>query len=113
MSMPARTRSARQRALEALDKNFRELERRLPKNLRGALRDLRSNLKALQRQVDRARVEREQRWRRLEKRIRSDTARLLRRLERAVAPAGSSSASSKPRARRKSTARKKKTARSS
>lgn len=54
-------------------------------------------------QLDRARREREQRWRRLEGQIRSDIAKLLRRLEKTVA----TNAPAPKKGRRKKTARRK------
>lgn len=99
----------RKSAASAVDENLRELQKRLPKNLRGAVGDLRKNIKSLQSQVDRVRAERDARWQRLETQIRRDAARVLRRLEKAVAPA--SKGRKKP-ARRKparKTARKKTT----
>ena len=66
-----------------------KLEKRLPKNLAGVARDLRRNLKDFQRQIDKARMEREDRWNRIEAQIRRDAARVLRRLEKAVEPRSS------------------------
>jgi len=108
-STPSRTRS---RARRTIDAGLRDLEKRLPANLRGPIRDLRANLAALQRQVDKARKDREERWRRLEAQIRSDTARLLRRLEKAVASGGRKKTSRKKASGKKAgrkTARKKTT----
>lgn len=79
-------KSPRERAQAALDDSLRQLEKRLPKNLASVARDLRRNLKDFQRQIDRARKEREDRWNRVETQIRRDAARVLRRLEKAVEP---------------------------
>jgi len=79
-------KSPRERAQAALDDSLRQLEKRLPKNLASVARDLRRNLKEFQRQIDRARKEREDRWNRIEDQIRRDAARVLRRLEKAVEP---------------------------
>jgi hypothetical protein len=92
-------RAARQRARNAFQEGLRDLERRLPSNLRSAVRDLRANFAAFQRQMDRARQEREARWRRLQTQMRRDTARILRRLEKAVAPAERARAAKTTRAK--------------
>jgi hypothetical protein len=79
-------KSPAERARAAFDDSLRQLEQRLPKNLASVARDLRRNLADLQRQIDRARKEREDRWYRIESQIRRDAAKLLRRLEKAVEP---------------------------
>lgn len=87
-----------------------QLERRLPRNLRGMVKDLRKNLGDLQKQVDKARADRDARWRKIETQVRRDTVRLLRRIEKAVAPAATSKKSKKSpkrKAARKKTASKK------
>jgi hypothetical protein len=100
--------SARARTRKTIDAGLRDLEKRLPANLRGPVRDLRANLKALQKQVDKARADREERWRRLEAQIRRDAASALRRLEKAVAGSTKKVApKKKKKAARKKTARKK------
>jgi hypothetical protein len=83
---PASRKSPRDRAQAALDDSLGQLEKRLPKNLASVARDLRRNLKGFQRQIDRARKEREDRWNRIEAQIRRDAVRVLRRLEKAVEP---------------------------
>jgi TolA-binding protein len=88
-SKAASRRSPRDRAQAALDDSLRQLEKRLPKNLAGVARDLRRNLNDLQRQIDKARKEREDRWNRIEAQIRRDAVRVLRRLEKAVEPRSS------------------------
>ena len=97
---PAARRSSRRpsTASEALS----QLERQLPKNLRGLVRDLRKNLGDLQKQVDKARTDRDERWRKIESQVRRDTVRLLRRIEKAVAPAAVGKQSKKS-AKRKAT----------
>jgi hypothetical protein len=96
---------------KTIDGGLRDLERRLPPNLRGPIRDLRANLKALQKQVEKARADREERWKRLEAQIRRDAASALRRLEKAVAGSASRSTSKKKTSKKKTakpkTARKK------
>jgi histone H1/5 len=99
--------SARARTRKTIDAGLRDLEKRLPANLRGPVRDLRANLKALQKQVDKTRADREERWRRLEAQIRRDAASALRRLEKAVAGSTKKVAPKKKKAARKKTARKK------
>ena len=100
----SRARSASQRARNAFEEGLRDLERRMPSNLRSTVRDLRENLRAFQHQMERGRQEREVRWRRLQTQVRRDVARLLQRLEKAVAPAANAPARSRrasPRRRKK------------
>jgi hypothetical protein len=85
-------RNARQRAKDVIEVGLRDLERRLPSNLRGAVRDMRGNLRSFQQQIDRSRRERDARWRRIETQLRRDMVRLLQRLEKAVAPPAASRA---------------------
>ena len=104
--MAVRKKTSRKKATNrrTLDGGLRELEKRVPKNLKGTVRDLRSRIRDLQKQADRLRRERDQRWQKLETQARSEITKLLRRVEKAVAPA--------PRrksATRKKTARKKAT----
>ena len=98
-------KSAGDRTWAAFDDSLRQLEERLPKNLASVARDLRRNLKEFQRQIDKARKEREDRWNRIEAQIRRDAARVLRRLEKAVEPQGSAGARKKA-ARKKAAPRK-------
>lgn len=98
-------KSPRDRARAAFEDSLQQLEKRLPKNLAGVARDLRRNLKDFQRQIDRARKERDDRWNRIESQIRRDAARVLRRLEKAVEPQGGAAARKKT-ARKKATPRK-------
>lgn len=100
-------RSTNTRTRNAIDSGLRDLEKRLPANLRGPVRDLRANLASLQKQMDKARREREERWRKLESQIRRDMARLLRRLEKAVVGGGTKKSTRKKKTRRKKTARRK------
>jgi TolA-binding protein len=78
-----------------------ELEKRLPGNLKGRVRDLRRNLKDFQKQIDKARAEREARLQRLADQVRRDVAKLLKQLEKAVRPPAKGKA-----ARKKPTAKK-------
>ena len=71
---------------------LRDLERRLPRNLQSAVRDMRANLRAFQKQLERTRQERDARWRRIQTRMRRDMVRLLQRLEKSLAPKGGASA---------------------
>jgi len=98
-------KSPRERAQAALDDSLRQLEERLPKNLASVARDLRRNLKEFQRQIDKARKEREDRWNRIEGQIRRDAVRVLRRLEKAVEPRATAGARKKA-TRKKATPRK-------
>jgi hypothetical protein len=94
-------RNASRRARNAFEEGLRDLERRLPSNLRSTVRDLRENLKAFQHQMERGRVEREARWHRMQIQLRRDMVRLLQRLEKAVAPRGSASAPPRGKTRRR------------
>ena len=84
---------------EAFEANLKSLERQLPAGLARGVRELRKNMKDLERQIDKARAEREARWHKLETQIRKDAARALRRLEHAIEPP--------KRAQRKAAAKKK------
>jgi TolA-binding protein len=88
-------KSPRERARAALEDSLHQLEKRLPGNLASMARELRRGLEELQRQIDNARKDREDRWNRIEAQIRRDAARLLRRLERAVEPRATGSAHKK------------------
>jgi hypothetical protein len=100
-----RIENARKRARDAVEVGMRDLERRLPSNLRSAVRDLRANMRAFQRQLERARQDREARWRRMQTQMRRDMVRLLQRIEKAVAPsaqrASGASASARPRRKKR------------
>ena len=99
------TRKTGSRARAAIDDGLRDLEKRLPKNLRSSVRDLRGNIKALQKQADRLRDERDARWQKLETQVRGDVAKLLRRLEKAVAPSARKKAPARKKTARRKTAR--------
>lgn len=77
---------ARSRARSAIDDGLADLEKQLPGNLKKLVRDFRKNLKDLQRQMDKARAEREARWEKRADRLRRDAAELLKRLEKGVRP---------------------------
>ena len=98
--MAARKKSS---ASKRFSVGLRDLERRLPPNVRSAVRDMRANLRVLQRQLERARLDRDARWSKIQNQMRRDIVRLLQRLEKALAPSGGGSA----RARASSPRRKK------
>ena len=102
-----RRKSPGDRAWTAFEDSLRQLEKRLPENLASVARELRRNVKDFQRQIDRARKEREDRWNRIETQIRRDAARVLRRLEKAVEPRPA--AGTRKKATRKKAVRKKAT----
>ena len=87
---------------EALTETLDRLQRELPPNLSRALQQIRRNLLELEKQIEKARADRERRWSRAEVQLRGDLARLIRRLEKAVEPG--------PDARKKKTSAKQKTA---
>ena len=79
-----------------------DLERRLPRNLRSAARDMRANLRVFQRQLERARLDRDARWSKIQTQMRRDLVRLLQRLEKALAPKGAAAArASSPRRKKR------------
>ena len=78
-----------------------DLERRLPPNLRSAVRDMRANLRVFQQQLERARLDRDARWRKIQSQMRRDLARLLQRLEKALAPTGGGRARSRAKSPRR------------
>ena len=78
-----------------------DLERRLPPNLRSAVRDMRANLRVLQQQLERARLDRDARWRKIQTQMRRDMVRLLQRLEKALAPSGGGGARARASAPRR------------
>ncbi len=86
---------------EALAETLDRLERDLPPNFARALQQIRRSLVQLEKQIDKGRADGERRWNRAETQLRSDLARLIRRLEKAVEP--------RPAARKKKVAAKKKT----
>ena len=79
-----------------------DLEKRLPRNVRSATRDMRANLRALQQQLERARLDRDARWSKIQNQMRRDLVRLLQRLEKALAPKGAAAArASAPRRKKR------------
>ena len=62
------------------------LEKELPTNLARLVRQVRRSLNDMERQLEKARADGEKRWSKIETQARSDTARLLRKLENAVEP---------------------------
>ena len=104
LSATKRIQNAGKRARDAVEVGLNDLERRLPSNLRSTVRDMRANLRAFQRQLERGRQEREARWRRVQSQMRRDVVRLLQRLEKALtpsAPRASGARASGPARRRK------------
>jgi hypothetical protein len=82
---PARKKASASKRFSA---GLRDLEKRLPPNLRSAARDMRANLRVVQKQLERARLDRDARWSRIQNQMRRDLVRLLQRLEKALAPSG-------------------------
>jgi malate synthase len=83
------------------ERGLRRLERQLPAPVRRMLRDLAKSLRDAQRQLEAARKDRDQRWRKLQKELRGDAGRLVRQLERAVMPRGAQKTRrARPRRRR-------------
>ncbi len=105
VSAPRTIRRAGQRARDAFEVGLRDLEQRLPRNLRATVREMRENLRVFQDQLDRARQNRDARWRRIETQVRRDLVRLLQRLEKVIAPRA---ASARPARARASTPRRRK-----
>jgi len=89
--------SARRRSRMDWDRNLAKLERQLPAPLSRMLRDLIKNLREAQRQLEKARAERDARWQKLQTQLRSDAARLLRQLEKAVEPPRQKTRRARPR----------------
>ncbi len=91
-------------ASKRFQSGLRDLERRLPRNLQTAVRDMRANLRVVQKQLERARLDRDARWRKIQTQMRRDLVRLLQRLEKALAPgaaAGARARSSPPRRKKR------------
>jgi hypothetical protein len=79
-----------------------DIERRLPRNLQNAVRDMRTNLRTFQKQLERARLDRDARWRKVQNQMRRDVVRLLQRLEKALSPSGAPAArASTPRRKKR------------
>ena len=83
---------------ERFQSGLRDLEKRLPRNLQGAVRDMRANLRVLQKQLERAALDRDARWRKIQTQMRRDMVRLLQRLESALRPAGGGAGAKRARA---------------
>jgi uncharacterized protein YjcR len=81
-----RIQDAQKRARDAVEEGFADLERRMPSNMRSAVREMGRNLRAFQQQLEKNRKDREARWQRFQTQMRRDMVRLLQRVEKAVAP---------------------------
>ena len=68
-----------ERTRKAIDKNLRDLERELPKHLKALIRDVRRGVKELEDQIEKARADGEARWSELEKQVRRDSDKMLKR----------------------------------
>ena len=101
VSASKRIRDAQKRARDAVEEGFADLERRMPSNMRSAVREMGKNLRAFQQQIEKNRKDREARWRRFQTQMRRDMVRLLQRLEKALAPSGSGASSARSSPRRK------------
>ncbi len=101
------TRKQTSRSRNPLDETLRQLQTQLPPNARKLVQDLRKNLKTLQKQLDQARADGEARWRKLEHQVRRDAARLIHRIEKAVAPPARKRAPARKAATRRKTASRK------
>ncbi|TMA35966.1 MAG: DUF4175 domain-containing protein [Deltaproteobacteria bacterium] len=88
VSATKRIRAAQKRARDAVEEGFADLERRMPSNMRTAVREMGKNLRAFQQQIEKNRKDREARWRKFQTQMRRDMVRLLQRLEKALAPSG-------------------------
>ena len=89
--------SARRSSGMDWERNLARLRRQLPAPLARLLRDLIENLREAQRQLEKARTERDVRWQKLQTQLRSDAARLLRQLEKAVEPPRRKTRRARPR----------------
>ena len=81
-----RGRTARKTGAMRVSHSLDRLERELPSNLAQLVRQVRRGLNDMEKQLEKARSDGERRWSKIETRLRSDTARLLRKLEKAVEP---------------------------
>jgi len=88
-------------ASKRFQSGLRDLERRLPRNVQSAVRDMRANLRVLQRQLERVRLDRDTRWSKIQSQMRRDLVRLLQRLEKALAPSGGGGARARASAPRR------------
>ncbi len=100
--------AARRRAQWTRDweRTLRRLSRQLPAPLRRMLRQLGKNLHEAQRQIEAAGAERDARWRKLQKQVRGDAARVLRQLQGAVGASRSKTRRARPAGGRARRARK-------
>ncbi len=71
---------------EAIHDTLNRLEKELPPNLSGMVRQMRRSMLDLEKQIDKTRKDSERRWERQQIQLRRDLASMLRRLEKAVAP---------------------------
>jgi len=76
----SRKTPGKKRSANPIDDALARLERDIPR----LLRQLRSNVKDLKGQVDRARADGEKRWREAERKVKRDAAQLRQRLEKAI-----------------------------
>jgi hypothetical protein len=98
-----RSRSGGAIMTDTLNDTLKQIEARLPANVKPVVRQLRQLVSDLQKQIDRARAERDARWSRIETQLRREAVSILRRLEKAVQPSGARKTSRKKTARRKTT----------
>ena len=82
---PRKTAHKKTRAIR-VSGSLDRLERELPSNLAQLVRQVRRGLNDMEKQLEKARSDGERRWSKIETRLRSDTAGLLRKLEKAVEP---------------------------
>lgn len=81
--MAARKKSSTSKRFSS---GIRDLEKRLPRNVQSAVREMRANLRVLQKQLERVRLDRDARWKKLQIQMRRDMVRLLQRLEKVLSP---------------------------
>ena len=67
------------RTRKAINSNLRDLERELPKHLKSLIGDIRKGVIELENQIDQVRKDGEARWNDLEKDVRRDSDRMLKR----------------------------------
>lgn len=91
-------------ARQVFDDSLRSLEKQLGPTAARRVRELRNNVRSLERQVDRARADAEKRLRNAETQIRKDAVKMLRRLEHLIEPPKPKRTTAK---RKKATTRKK------
>ena len=84
--MPKTSPTIRPRTPASLSDAIARLPKRLPANLRPLMHQVQRRVRALERQLEKGRAERERRWEEQQLRFRGEVARLLRRLEKAIAP---------------------------